>query len=210
MKFAIVDIVRRPCESIFNIPRASQFPHGENINNIRRDSLYKHISIVTQESILFNDSIYNNIKMGNPSASKEEIIGASKIANAYDFIMQTENEFETNIGEKGDKLSGGQKQRLSIARTLLMDPPILILDDSTSSVDVETERSIHTAIIEVIKGRTTFVIAHRLSTVKNSDIILVMEDGLIVERGVHEDLRLKGGLYRKIYDLQLVPKDTTM
>jgi ABC-type multidrug transport system fused ATPase/permease subunit len=160
------------------------------------------MGVVSQESILFNDSIYNNIKMGNPSASKEEIIEASKIANAYDFIMQTENAFETNIGEKGDKLSGGQKQRISIARAILKNPDLLILDEATSSLDTESEKLVQDALKKLMKERTTLVIAHRLSTIKDADEIIVLSEGKIVERGNHTDLVEKNGAYQALINLQ--------
>tara|TARA_B100000700_G_C15018287_1_gene844435 strand:- start:1938 stop:2429 length:492 start_codon:yes stop_codon:yes gene_type:complete len=160
------------------------------------------MGVVSQESILFNDSIYNNIKMGDPSASKEEIVEAARIANAYDFIMETENQFETNIGEKGDKLSGGQKQRISIARAILKNPDFLILDEATSSLDTESEKLVQDAMKKLMKERTTLVIAHRLSTIKYADEIIVLSQGKIVEKGNHTDLISKNGLYKSLISLQ--------
>ncbi|MBT4217556.1 MAG: ABC transporter ATP-binding protein, partial [Flavobacteriales bacterium] len=176
------------CARFYDINEGEICVDGVNIKSIKLSDLRHLMGVVSQESILFNDSIYNNIKMGNPSANKEEIIEASKIANAYDFIMQTENTFETNIGEKGDKLSGGQKQRISIARAILKNPDLLILDEATSSLDTESEKLVQDALKKLMKERTTLVIAHRLSTIKDADEIIVLSKGEIVERGNHTDL----------------------
>ena len=190
------------CARFYDINEGEVCVDGVNIKNIKLSNLRHLMGVVSQESILFNDSIYNNIKMGNPSASKEEIIEASKIANAYDFIMQTENEFETNIGEKGDKLSGGQKQRISIARAILKNPDLLILDEATSSLDTESEKLVQDALKKLMKERTTLVIAHRLSTIKDADEIIVLSEGKIVERGNHTDLVEKNGVYKTLINLQ--------
>ena len=190
------------CARFYDINEGEVCVDGVNIKNIKLSDLRHLMGVVSQESILFNDSIYNNIKMGNPSASKEEIIEASKIANAYDFIMQTENEFETNIGEKGDKLSGGQKQRISIARAILKNPDLLILDEATSSLDTESEKLVQDALKKLMKERTTLVIAHRLSTIKDADKIIVLSEGKIVERGNHTDLVEKNGVYKTLINLQ--------
>ena len=140
-------------------------------------------------------------------ASLEEIEAAAKVAQLHDHIMSLPDGYDTSVGERGTTLSGGQRQRLSIARTILLNPPILILDDSTSSVDVETERQIHEAMIGVMKGRTTFVIAHRLSTVRDANLIVVLKDGVVAQQGTHEALMVQGGMYRDIYELQLRPQE---
>ena len=145
--------------------------------------------------------------MGLMHASFEDVVRAAQIAQLHDQIMRFPNGYDTWVGERGATLSGGQRQRLSIARTILLDPPILILDDSTSSVDVETERRIHQAMIAVMQGRTTFVIAHRLSTVREADLILVLQDGAIVEQGTHQELMARRGIYQDIYELQLRPQE---
>jgi len=166
-------------------------------------SLRRQIGIVLQTSLLFSTTIRENIAYGRPEASLEEIVAAAQAAQAHEFIQALPEGYETVVGERGITLSGGQRQRVAIARALLMDPRILILDDSTSSVDTQTERQIQKALERLIENRTTFVIAHRLSTVRRADLILVMEDGRIVERGVHAELLEQDGLYREIYDLQL-------
>ena len=190
------------CARFYDINEGEVCVDGINIKSIKLSDLRHLMGVVSQESILFNDSIYNNIKMGNPSANKEEIIEASKIANAYDFIMQTENTFETNIGEKGDKLSGGQKQRISIARAILKNPNLLILDEATSSLDTESEKLVQDALKKLMKERTTLVIAHRLSTIKDADEIIVLSEGKIAERGNHTDLVEKNGVYKTLINLQ--------
>lgn len=166
-------------------------------------SLRSQIGIVLQTSLLFSDSIRENIAYGRPGASLEAVIEAAKAAQAHEFIMSMQQGYETIVGERGITLSGGQRQRVAIARALLMDPSILILDDSTSSVDTQTERLIQKALDKLMEGRTTFVIAQRLSTVRRADVILVLEQGRIVERGTHVELISKDGLYREIYNLQL-------
>ena len=173
-----------------------------NIKEIDIKQLRKLIGIVSQDSILFNDTIYNNIKIGNLDANKEDVINAAKAANAHDFILKTEQGYETNIGNAGDKLSGGQKQRISIARAILKDPKILILDEATSSLDSESEQLIQDALSNLMKSRTSLVIAHRLSTIENSDNIIVLNEGKIIEQGKHADLITKNGQYKKLYNLQ--------
>ena len=175
---------------------------GINIKEIDIKQLRKLIGIVSQDSILFNDTIYNNIKIGNLDANKEDIINAAKAANAHDFILKTEQGYETNIGNAGDKLSGGQKQSISIARAILKDPEILILDEATSSLDSESEQLIQDALSNLMKSRTSLVIAHRLSTIENSDNIIVLNEGKIIEQGKHADLITKNGQYKKLYNLQ--------
>jgi len=166
------------------------------------ESLRRQMGVVTQESILFNDTIFNNIAFGNPQMSEAAVMQAAKIANAHDFIMQTEHGYQTLIGERGSKLSGGQRQRLSIARAVLKNPPILILDEATSALDSESEKLVQEALFNLMKNRTSLVIAHRLSTIQHADEILVIQQGQIVERGTHDDLSQKNGLYKKLVDIQ--------
>jgi len=176
---------------------------GIDLCRVDLDSLRRQIGIVLQTSLLFSSSIAENIAYGRPEAAQAEIEAAARAAQAHDFILDLPDGYATVVGERGITLSGGQRQRVAIARALLMDPRILILDDSTSSVDTETERQIQAALERLMQGRTTFVIAHRLATVRRADLILVMQDGRIVERGKHADLLAQDGLYRQIYDLQL-------
>ncbi len=173
-----------------------------NIKDVDLFNLRNIISIVSQDSILFNDSIYNNIKIGNLNATKEDIINAAKAANAHEFILKCEDSYQTNIGNSGEKLSGGQKQRISIARAILKNPEILILDEATSSLDSESENLIQEALTNLMKDRTSLVIAHRLSTIENADNIIVLKDGKIIEQGCHSTLIAKNGSYKKLYDLQ--------
>ncbi|WP_112180709.1 ABC transporter ATP-binding protein [Paraliobacillus zengyii] len=173
-------------------------------------SLRKHIGFVLQESFLFSTSIRDNIAYGNPTASIDDIIAAAKRAQAHSFIMEMPNGYETMLGERGMGLSGGQKQRIAIARAILIDPSILILDDATSAVDMETEFRIQKALNEVMKGRTTFIIAHRISSLKHADEILVLENGEIVERGTHDQLLDNAGPYQRIYDIQYQDKQAIM
>ena len=180
---------------------------GQDIRNVTLHSLRRYVGIVQQDVYLFSATIRDNIAYGARYAAFEEVVRAARIAQLHDQIMQLPDGYDTWVGERGVTLSGGQRQRLSIARTLLLDPPILILDDSTSSVDVDTERRIHQAMLAVMQGRTTFVIAHRLSTVRQADLILVLQDGTIVEQGTHQELMAEGGIYRDIYELQLRPQE---
>ncbi len=173
-------------------------------------ALRKHIGFVLQESFLFSTSIRDNIAYGNPTASIDDIIAAAKRAQAHSFIMEMPNGYETMLGERGMGLSGGQKQRIAIARAILIDPSILILDDATSAVDMETEFRIQKALNEVMKGRTTFIIAHRISSLKHADEILVLENGEIVERGTHDQLLDNAGPYQRIYDIQYQDKQAIM
>ncbi len=175
---------------------------GMPITDYDIESLRKQMGVVTQESILFNDTIFNNIAFGNPQMSLEAVIQAAKIANAHEFIMQTENGYQTLIGERGSKLSGGQRQRLSIARAVLKNPPILILDEATSALDSESEKLVQEALFNLMKNRTSLVIAHRLSTIQHADEIVVIQQGQILERGTHDDLNNKNGLYKKLVDIQ--------
>jgi ATP-binding cassette subfamily B protein len=176
---------------------------GVDVRQMDLIALRRRIGIVLQTSLLFSTTIAENIAYGRPDAAQEEIEAAARAAQAHEFITQLPDGYQTVVGERGVTLSGGQRQRVAIARALLMDPRILILDDSTSSVDTETERLIQQALEKLMEGRTTFVIAQRLSTVRRADLILVMQDGRIVERGTHQELLAQGGLYREIYELQL-------
>ncbi len=180
---------------------------GIDIRNLTLDSLRQHIGIVLQDPFLFSQSIAENIAYGQPDASMDEIVTAAKAARAHDFIISFPEGYDTRVGERGVTLSGGQKQRLAIARALLTDPRVLILDDSTSSVDTETEYLIQQALDVLMEGRTTFIIAQRLVTLKNADYILVLDNGRIVERGKHDTLLARDGLYKEIYDLQLKDQD---
>jgi subfamily B ATP-binding cassette protein MsbA len=175
---------------------------GNPLTDYEIESLRKFLGVVTQESILFNDTIFNNIAFGMENATEEAVMQAAKIANAHDFIMQTENGYQTFIGERGSKLSGGQRQRLSIARAVLKNPPILILDEATSALDSESEKLVQEALFNLMKNRTSIVIAHRLSTIQHADEIVVIQEGMIVERGTHEELTKRDGLYKKLSDIQ--------
>lgn len=175
---------------------------GVSLRDLELESLRKQIGVVTQESILFNDTIFNNIAFGMPHVKEDDVIRAAKIANAHDFIMQSENGYQTYIGERGSKLSGGQRQRLSIARAVLKNPPILILDEATSALDSESERLVQDALFNLMKNRTSIVIAHRLSTIQHADEIIVIQNGVISERGTHDELNNQNGLYRKLASIQ--------
>ena len=183
---------------------------GKDVREFTLESLRRNIGIVQQDIFLFSATIRDNIAYGVTNASQEDVINAAKIAQLHDHIMSLPDGYDTWVGERGATLSGGQRQRLSIARTVLVDPPVLILDDSTSSVDVETERLIHLAMVDVMKGRTTFIIAHRLSTVREADLIMVLQNGEIVEQGTHWGLISQGGIYQDIYELQLRPQEEIM
>jgi ATP-binding cassette subfamily B protein len=183
---------------------------GDDIREFTLDSLRHNIGMVQQDVYLFHATIADNIAYGVSHATQDDVVRAAKIAQLHDQIMRFPQRYDTYVGERGVTLSGGQRQRLAIARTVLLDPPILVLDDATSSVDVETERLIHRAMIAVMQGRTTFVIAHRLSTVRQADLILVLRDGEIVERGTHRELLAQHGLYQDIYELQLRPQEDVL
>ena len=175
---------------------------GRPLTDYDQQSVRDHMGIVSQETILFNDSIRNNIAMGRPSADQQQIEAAARVANAHDFIMQTESGYDTNIGDRGMKLSGGQRQRLSIARAVLKNPEILILDEATSALDTESEKLVQEALTSLLEGRTSVVIAHRLSTIHNADRIIVIDSGRIAEQGTHAELIAKGGIYAKLIEMQ--------
>ena len=175
---------------------------GENIKTLKITDVRTLMGIVNQESILFNDSILNNILLGNPAATKKEVESAAKVANAHEFIMQTNKGYDTNIGDSGVKLSGGQKQRISIARAILKNPPILILDEATSSLDTQSEKLVQDALNNLMKNRTSIVIAHRLSTIQHADKIIILHEGKVVEEGTHKELLTNNKYYKKLYDLQ--------
>jgi len=197
-KSTMVDLLPR----FYDVTEGEILIDGVNIKDCKISDLRGLMGIVSQESILFNDSIFNNIAFGLTDVSEEDVIAAAKIANAHEFIMATEDGYNTNIGDRGGKLSGGQRQRLSIARAVLANPPILILDEATSSLDTESEKLVQNALANVMKDRTSVVIAHRLSTIQHADEIIVLKKGEIIERGAHSELIKKEGGYKKLQDMQ--------
>ena len=175
---------------------------GRDIRNLSIHSLRSIIGNVNQEAILFNDTVFNNIAFGVDNATMEQVTEAAKIANAHEFIMEMEQGYNTNVGDRGCRLSGGQRQRISIARAILKNPPILILDEATSALDTESERLVQEALERLMKTRTTIAIAHRLSTIKNADRIYVLHEGHIVESGTHDELIRLGNYYKRLNDMQ--------
>ena len=197
-KSTLVDLVPR----YHDVTEGALLIDGKNVKDVSISSLRSLIGNVNQEAILFNDTFYNNITFGVENATMEQVIEAAKIANAHDFIMETEKGYDTMIGDRGGRLSGGQRQRVSIARAILKNPPILILDEATSALDTESERLVQEALERLMKSRTTIAIAHRLSTIKNADEICVLYEGDIVERGTHDELIALNGYYKKLNDMQ--------
>lgn len=197
-KSTLVDLIPR----YYDVQEGEVLIDGINVKDLGIHDLRQLIGNVNQEAILFNDTFLNNITFGVENAKMEDVERAAKIANAYDFIMESENGFDTNIGDRGGRLSGGQRQRVSIARAILKNPPILILDEATSALDTESERLVQDALYKLMKTRTTIAIAHRLSTIKNADEICVIHEGHIVERGTHTSLLAADGYYKKLHDMQ--------
>lgn len=197
-KSTIADLLPR----FYDVTEGAIYMDGYNIKDIKTEDLIAQLGVVTQEAILFNDTVYNNITFGMENVSEEDVVRAAKIANAHDFIMEMENGYQTNIGDRGAKLSGGQRQRLSIARAVLKNPPVLILDEATSALDTESERLVQDALSKLMANRTSLVIAHRLSTIRNADEIIVIQAGRIVERGNHESLMARKGVYSHLCELQ--------
>jgi subfamily B ATP-binding cassette protein MsbA len=199
-KTTLVNLVPR----FFDVTRGRIFVDGFDVRDVTLTSLRGQIGIVTQETILFNDTVFNNICYGRKPASEEEVFAAARAALAHDFILEMPQGYQTRIGERGQRLSGGQRQRLAIARALFKNPPVLILDEATSELDSESERLVQRALNNLMAGRTVVVIAHRLSTVRRADRIVVLDRGTISEIGTHEDLVNRGGIYQRLHELQFV------
>lgn len=197
-KSTIANLITR----FYDVQEGEILIDGVNIKNIKLSSYRKLFGLVTQDNILFNDSIANNISLGQPEASLLQIENAAKVANAHHFVSELPHAYNTSIGEAGGKLSGGQKQRISIARAVLKNPPIMILDEATSALDTESEKLVQEALENMMENRTSLVIAHRLSTIKKADHIVVMEKGKIIEQGNHQTLYEQAGVYKKLVDLQ--------
>ena len=199
-KSTMTDLIPR----FYDVTEGGIYIDGTDVKNIKLKSLRSLMSMVSQEAILFNDTIANNIAFGMEQVTNEDIIRAAKIANAHEFILELENGYDTIIGDRGARLSGGQKQRITIARAVLKNPPILILDEATSSLDTESERIVQDAINNMMQNRTSIVIAHRLSTVRHADEIIVLQKGKIIERGTHVNLIIQNGIYKRLVEMQEV------
>jgi subfamily B ATP-binding cassette protein MsbA len=197
-KSTIMDLIPR-----FNDPKSGSLKiDGIDLRDVNTESLRKQLGTVNQESFLFNDTIFDNIAYARPDATEEEVIAAAKIANAHEFILQTENGYQTFVGDRGNRLSGGQRQRVCIARAVLANPPIMLLDEATSALDTESEKLVQEALNNLMKNRTSIVIAHRLSTIQHADTIIVIENGRVLETGNHLELLNKSGLYKRLIDMQ--------
>ncbi len=197
-KSTLMDLLAR-----FHDPKSGTVKiDGFDYRDLKVESIRAQMGTVNQESFLFNDTIFNNISFGNPEATQEEVVAAARIANAHDFILNTEHGYQTIVGDRGNKLSGGQKQRISIARAVLANPPIMLLDEATSALDTESERLVQEALTSLMQNRTSIVIAHRLSTIQQADLIVVIDKGRIVERGTHQELISQNGLYKRLIDMQ--------
>ena len=197
-KSTFVDLLPR----FYDVRQGEICVDGTDIRNFALYDLRELMGNVNQDPILFNDTIYNNIAFGVENTTQEAVENAAKIANAHEFILQTEHGYQTVIGDRGSKLSGGQRQRLSIARAVLKNPPIMILDEATSALDTESEKLVQEALDNLMRNRTSIVVAHRLSTIRNADMICVFHEGKIVEKGNHEELLKLNGIYTKLYSMQ--------
>jgi subfamily B ATP-binding cassette protein MsbA len=202
-KSTLIDLIPRFIE-----PKSGQvLVDGVDIQTVTMESLRNLLGTVNQESILFNDTIFGNIAFGKTDVTMEQVVAAAKIANAHNFIIETEKGYETNIGDRGAKLSGGQRQRICIARAVLANPPIMLLDEATSALDTESEKLVQDALNNLMKNRTSLIIAHRLSTIQNADNIVVLDKGKIVQQGTHQELANKPGLYKKLINMQTFNAD---
>ena len=197
-KSTLANVITR----FYDVNKGSILIDDVDIKDIRKSSLRGLLGFVTQDSILFNDTVNNNVKLGKEDATNTEILEACSIANAHEFIKDLPQQYDTNIGDSGNSLSGGQKQRLSIARAVLKNPPIMILDEATSALDTESERLVQLALENMMQNRTSLVIAHRLSTIQKADLILVLQKGVIVEQGKHDELLALNGTYHKLVNMQ--------